>query len=277
MAKRLITASSKHSSYRTADEQKRKNPGAVRIAKKRAVQRGISVNVLPSLLLLEQHLLEEGTMVEKKKVAVSDSKNGTENYEERQIVIDIPPTVLSAFRGMFSPLQTYRFRLTRTASIISSGGGTLVLATGIYPSQFSQYSALSMLFSESRLIRTCIEYMPCASNAVTGASAYATLPGVFASAFDPAQYGGSTFVYADMQQRPGCVNFHSQVTARKVTNVCTMNRSQRLWSNIGQSSGTDPYGGNAGAWLVGAANNISPSTTYFYYVITADYEFKGLY
>lgn len=277
MAKRHMTASSKHSSYRTADEQKRKNPGAVRIAKKRAVQQGNSAIVLPSLLLLEQHLLEEGTVVEKKKVAVSDSKNGTDSYIEKSIVIDIPPTVLSAFRGMFSPLKTYRFRLTRAASIISSGGGTLVLATGIYPSQFSQYSALSMLFSESRLIRTCIEYMPISSNAQTGATTYATEPGAFASAFDPAQYGGSTFVFADIQRRPGTVNFHSQITARKVTNVCTMNRSQRLWSNIGQSSGTDPYGGNAGAWLVASAGNISPSTSYFYYVITADYEFKGLY
>jgi hypothetical protein len=149
MAKRLMTASSKHSSYRTADEQKRKNPGVVRIAKKRAAQQGLSVQVLPSISLLEQHLLEEGTMVEKKKVVVSDNKNGTDNHSSISYVIDIPPTVLSAFRGMFSPLQTYRFRLTRTASIISSGGGTLVLATGIYPSQFSQYSALSMLLGVS--------------------------------------------------------------------------------------------------------------------------------
>jgi hypothetical protein len=277
MAKRLITASSKHSSYRTADEQKRKNPGAVRIAKKRAVQQGIAGNVLPSFLLLEQHLLEEGTMVEKKEEVVSDNKNGTDTYKKQQVVIDISPTVLSAFKGMFSPNKTYRFRLTRVASLVTSGGGTMNLATGVYPGQFDQYAALSILFSQSRMIRTQIDYMLLAANAQTSATTYATIPGVFVVAFDQSQYGGTTYLYNQLQRRAGAVQFTSFYTGKKVSNRYTVKRSSRLWSNIAVQTGTDPYGGNVGAWCICLANVASTTTTYWEYLITADYEFTGLY
>jgi hypothetical protein len=249
----------------------------VRIAKKRAVQQGVSVNALPSFLLLEQHLSEEGTVVEKKKAVVSDNKNGADTYVGQSYVIDIPPTVLSVFRGMFSPNKTYRFRLTRTAAVVTSGGGTMSLATGVYPGQFDQYTALSILFSQSRLIRTSIEYMLLAPLAQTSATVYAALPGVFVSAFDPAQYGGTTYLYNQLQRRPGCKQFTSTFTGRKVTNVYTTKRDSRLWSNIAVQTGTDPYGGNVGAWCIALANVASTTTQYWEYLITADYEFTALY
>lgn len=277
MAKRLITTSRKNSSYRTADEQKRKNPGAVRIAKKRTAQRGISVDVLPALLNLEQHLQDEGTLVEKKKAVVSDNKNGTDTYLRNDVVIDIPPTVLSAFKGMFNSNKTYRFRLTRVASIVTSGGGTMGLATGVYPGQFDQYTALSILFSQSRLIRTKIEYMLLAPIAQTSSTTYAAIPGVFVSAFDQSQYGGTSYLYSQLQRRAGAVQFTSTFTGKKVSNTYTTKRDSRLWSNIAVQSGTDPYGGNVGAWCISLANVGSTTLAYWEYLITADYEFTGLY
>jgi hypothetical protein len=274
VAKRHTTSSSKHSSYRTADEQKRKNPGAVRIAKKRAVQQGISIDVLPSLLLLEQHLLEEGTVVEKKKVVISDNKDGTDTYQPLQVVIDIPPTVLSAFRGMMNPNKSYRFRLTRTASLVTSGSGTLSLSTGIYPSQFTQYTALALLFGESRLISTDIKYVNACSQAQTASTTYANLPIVAAAVFDPVQYGGTVVSYSDIQKRPGVKDMTSNFTGRIVS--LRYKAKRRQFSDITSQGSTDPYGGNAGAWCIGFSFAGSPSTTYFNYIISAIYEFTAV-
>jgi len=227
--------------------------------------------------LVEKHLLKECTTIEiKKPSSVEDGKNGTDTYKVTNYVVDIPPTVLNAFKGMFSPNKTYRFRLTRVASIVTSGGGTLSLATGVFPGQFDQFTALSILFQQSRLIRTSIDYMLLAPQAGTSATTFATLPAVAVSAFDQAQYGGTTYLYNQLQRRAGCVQFVSTYTGLKVSNVYTVKKGERLWSAIGVQAGTDPFGGNAGAWCVSVANVATPSTAYWEYLITADYEFTQL-
>lgn len=228
--------------------------------------------------LLQQHLVDECATVETKKTLTTDeAKNGHDTYKTVSYVVEIPPTVLSAFKGMFSPGKTYRFRMTRVASIVTSGGGTMALATGVYPGQFDQYTALAILFAQSRLIRTSIDYMLLAPQSQTAATTYATLPGVFVSAFDPAQYGGTTYLYNQLQRRAGCKQFVTSFTGNKITNTYTTPKNQRLWSNIATQSSTDPYGGNAGAWCIALANVASTSTAYWEYLITADYEFTSLY
>lgn len=254
--------------------RKPKVSGVKHGSEKKQLVVNMSPQAFSSLQLVESHLQEENTVVVRKKTETKG--DGHDTYENLSYVIDIPPTVMNAFKGMFSPNQIYRFRMTRTASVVTSGGGTMSLATGVYPGQFDQYTALSILFSQSRLVQTKIDYMLLASQAQTQSTVYSTLPGVFVSAFDPAQYGGSTQLYQQVQRRPGCVQFATSYTGKKITNFYKV-KEPRLWSNIATQSGTDPYGGNAGAWLIALANVASTTTTYWQYVITADYEFTALY
>lgn len=244
-----------------------------------AVARSTSIGTPHDTLgKLEDYISSEcATLEVKRALSTEDLKNGVDTFKSVNYVIDVPPLVLDAFKGMFEPNKTYRFRLTRVASIVSSGGGTMSLATGVYPGQFDQYTALSILFAQSRLIRTSIDYMLLAPTAQTSATTYACIPGVFVSAFDQAQYGGTTYLYNQLQRRAGCINFTTAYTGKKVTNSFTVKKSERLWSNIGVQTGTDPYGGNAGAWCIALANVASPALAYWEYLITADYEFTTLY
>jgi hypothetical protein len=222
---------------------------------------------------LEQHLDEECAILTpvKRVLSAEENKNGYDTFVRKEYVVDISPTVRNAFKGMFEPNKTYRFRLTRVASIVTSGGGTLALATGVYPGQFDQYTALSILFGQSRLIRTSIEYM-LLINTIGSTS----IPAVAVSAFDTAQYGGTTYLYNQLQRRAGCKQLVTSYTGNEVMNSYTTKKSARLWSDIAVQTGTDPFGGNSGAWCIAFANAASATTSYYEYLISADYEFTSL-
>lgn len=244
------------------------------------IERKVVPRVIPTdaLAKLDEYISTDCATLETKRVLTPEElKNGVDTYRTINYVVDIPPIVLNAFKGMFEPNKTYRFRLTRVASIVTSGGGTMSLSTGVYPGQFDQYTALAILFAQSRLIRTSIDYMLLAPTTQVSATVYASLPAVAVSAFDQAQYGGTTYLYNQLQRRAGCVQFTTAYTGKKVTNTFTVKKSERLWSNIAVQTGTDPYGGNAGAWCIAIANVASTSLPYWEYVITADYEFTTLY
>lgn len=182
--------------------------------------------------------------------------------------VEYNPAALKVARSVFLPGKIYTFRCVRTATITSSGSGTLQLATSVLPSQFNEYSALAVLFTEARLKSTRIHlsfYSSGASPAVTG----------YCSSFDPTNISTvPTFAYAVAQ--PGMKlwsNFGP--LAGTHTNEWHV-RSPRPWSAItATGSGTDPVSGVAGSWYHSISTPTTASAVVGVYVIEAEYQFRN--
>lgn len=192
--------------------------------------------------------------------------------EGKEVVKTMPPTILplsmvSVAKSVFTPGKTYRIRTIRIATLVSSGAGTMNLATQISPSNMSQFSALSALFGECRLHSTRVHIVM--RTPVGG-------PVPLAVAFNPTAIAGfsppsSTFVC----ELPGAkiLNTWNTVSSPRLT---WSSKQTRPWSvTTSTSTATDPVGGIAGAWCYSLVAAVSGAVNIADYLIECDYEFRN--
>jgi hypothetical protein len=133
----------------------------------------------------------------------------------------------------------------------------------------SEYSAVSALFLECRLMSTRITYAMYA----TGNSPTTTI-GV-CIAFDPSnQSTGPTFTYAC--QQPGAKLFNTNSGAFLHCKNSWRGDGKRPWSyTIASSAGTDPVGGSIGTWYTSLSGTTTASQNLGTYLIECDYELRN--
>ncbi len=210
-----------------------------------------------------------------------DSKaDGREN-----LVVKVSPiseeqkVALLNMQPMFSTSNSvYRIRLTRSASLTTSGGGSMALATAVHPSQFDQYTQLSALFNKARLLRTRIQLSPLINpNSSSGGST--TYAGAsFAVGFNPRAGAGAspTTTVAECIRVPGCKIYSPTQMTKTLVSEYAFPKPQP-WSTISANSGSsDPIGGVPGYWMNVALTTATASTSYVLYLIEAEYEFSNL-
>jgi hypothetical protein len=183
------------------------------------------------------------------------------------------PEVLKTLKAsVFTPGKTYRFRLSRSAGLTSSGTGTLQLATAVLPSNFEEYTPLSGLFEECRLISTRIKYA-FLSNGTTPVNV------TFASCFDPSGTSSTVPSFTNTIQFPGCkICPLTQTVPTGLTNSWKQRGVPRSWSLVTTTdSGTDPVGGALGCWYHSIFANTTNSSLVAVYLIECDYEFRNVY
>jgi hypothetical protein len=206
--------------------------------------------------------------------AVDTKAQGTEVH--RAPVLEDPEYSLSSLtllKGMLLNVygtKPFRFRMSRTASLATSGAGAMALATLIYPSQFDQFSAIGAIFQEARLHSARIQY-----------TLLATLSGIsnacFVTAYNPSAETGYTITTSAVTRLPNCKLFSTANTNWPVRLVAKLPRN-RPWSNIAASStGFDPFGGTVGAFCHVIMNTASNSTSYLQYLIEAEYDVRSMY
>lgn len=185
--------------------------------------------------------------------------------------------VIRAMAPAFASSKTvYSIRMTRAASLTSSGGGAMALATPVYPSQFDQYTQLSPLFSECRIrkVRMQLTCLPNPNAATVGTTDL--IGGSFALAFNPRPGGTSpTTSITDVLRLPGCRVFNPFTNGRQVL-VYKFPKVYPWSLTAGTGGGTDPIGGTSGFFCNVALNTITASRAYMLYLIEAEYEFRGL-
>lgn len=238
------------------------------IKKKSAVEQKSSPN-------LNQLIESLSDMKVELKVGVKgvSTVNGTDLCKDSPYIIDIPPALGNALSSVFSGNKTYRFRLMRTATLVTSGAGVMNLVTRVYPSQFDQYGALSLLFNECRLRTTSIRYTGDIAPGVT-----TVVQGTWASAFDPSASSlvGTSHTFTSALRLPKAKTWSLIMSKWPVSN--SFRQSLRPWSAvIATSTGSDPVGGVEGAWVHCVDGTVSASATYLTYVILADYEFRNVH
>jgi len=69
-----------------------------------------------------------------------------------------PPSLLTAFRGLFSAQSGYKFMLHSSSTQASIGGGVFLGYLAWTPSAFSEWSALSALFDECKLLSSHVTW-----------------------------------------------------------------------------------------------------------------------
>lgn len=214
------------------------------------------------------------------KVDPSDLKTTGESHGDEKTVafqIEVPkslfgtPQLRAAFASQFKSGKTWRMRLVRTAALVTSGAGLMNLATGVFPSQFDQYTQLTLLFRECRLTRTSIEY-----TSYIPAGDTTTIAAVFATGFDPVNPSSSpTSTFTSTLRLQNSKTFCSVSTKWPVHNSYKSNI--KVWSLVNSSgTATDPMGGVSGVWFHNINGAGSNTKTYLQYVIYADYEFRNL-
>jgi len=178
----------------------------------------------------------------------------------------VPPSLLTVAQSVFTPGKTYRIRTIRTATLVASGGGTMLLATAIYPSQMSQYAALNALFRECRLHSTRIHYT--FRTPVGG-------PVTMVSAFDPSSSGGTPASATYVLEYAGARTMNTWNTISSPT-LQWKSKVPRPWSTVPSSaSGSDPMGGVSGAWYHALLSAVSGAASIADYYIECDYEFRN--
>jgi hypothetical protein len=164
--------------------------------------------------------------------------------------------------------KSFTLRMSRTATLSTSGTGTMALSTAIYPSQFAQYSLVSDLFTEARLVRSRIQL---ADNQTSVGTVYRVS---VMSAFHPTDTGAVTVSAATASQLPGCKLYSLANTNWPVTNS-TPRLASRPWCKMTSTgSGTDLASGVQGAWWHVLVNTGPVSTNILTYIIEAEYEFR---
>jgi len=181
------------------------------------------------------------------------------------VKIPIAPSFLKLARSVFAPGKTYRMRLSRLATLTTSGAGAFAGATSLIISNFAESSAVNALFDECRVWGTRIHY------AMLGFSGF-TNSGMISS-FDPSN--ASTVPTAALAaQIPGAKIFPIFAVARVSNEWRT--RTARPWSIISNTdSGTDPVGGSLGTWYHVLVNNINATVGFAQYILEVDYEFRN--
>jgi len=206
-------------------------------------------------------------------LAADDGKgrpDGVENVQKPEQYL-ANPSVLAMSKSVFLPGKSWRLRLTRSASLSTSSGGTMSLATAVYPSQFSQYGGLSNLFSQARLISTRITYVMKTSTS--------TSPVPLMSAFDPnSSYSTPTYVQAQAIVGSKPLNTWNNNGPWSTLTNHWKSPAPRPWSTLAASgSGTDPLSGVIGSWYHVLGDTGPTSAIVAYYLIEADYEFRNQY
>jgi len=209
------------------------------------------------------------TQEEEKKT----STDGIDTYVIKRCIVDVPPSLMLALSSVFSGNKTYRFRLTRNATLVTSGAGSMNLSTSLYPSQFDQYAALAALFNQARLRSTRITYTGMIAPGVTTVA-----QGSFCSAMDPSNSAliAPSYTYTLATRLPKCKVFSLIQSKWPVSNFYKF--GPRPWSTITASaSGSDPIGGVEGAWIHSINATVGASATYLSYLIICDYEFRNVH
>lgn len=201
---------------------------------------------------------------------------GEETVLRRSLVVDppIPLPTLSLMKGMFAGFasKSFHIRLTRVATLTSSGAGAMALVTTVPPSQFDQYSALSLLFQECRIRSTRISL---ASN-LNFDQTTPPAGGAMAVAFNPSAVVGTTVTISTVMRLPKS-KLYSLTQGNWPVTLQFRYPKGMPWSNVtGGSGGVDPLGGIRGAWCNVAMTTLSNSIVYLTYCIEADYEFRSL-
>lgn len=209
----------------------------------------------------------------------NDSKSeGKEIPLSKSVVLNPEQMVaIKAMSSVFSTSNTvYTVRMSRAASLTTSGGGAMALATAVYPSQFDQYTQLSPLFSEARIrhVRIQLTCLPNPFAATVGTSDL--IGGWFAVAFNPRPGGASpTTSIAEVTRLPGCKIYNPFTNGKQVLSYRFPKNYP--WSLInGTGGGTDPIGGTSGYFANVALSTVTASRSYLGYLIEAEYEFRGL-
>jgi hypothetical protein len=203
----------------------------------------------------------------------SKSERRAEGRETMAPIISlppIPPSTLTVAKSVFAPGRTYRFRLTRTAIIASSGAGLMQLATSIAPSGMAEYSAVNALFLECRLRSTRIQYC------FRSAGGDIKLVG-FVSSFDPSNYSvAPTFQYACQQPGAKLMSLFQTSSSPAPHNEWAPRGVLRPWSTVAATpGGTDPMGGLVGTWYHSIDTATTASSNVATYLIECDYEFRN--
>lgn len=167
--------------------------------------------------------------------------------------------------------KIYPIRMNRAATLTTGGGGTMNLSTPVFPSQFDQYTQIQNLFQYCRLKRIRIEYQPNISPANSTA-----IPAVMAIGFQSAFSGAGTptFLGALRLQNSRCLS--SAQTNWPVVIEYKPPRDMPWSITANNGSGSDPLGGSPGQFWHCVNGAVSASTTYFTYIMYADYEFRLL-
>ncbi len=214
-------------------------------------------------------------------IGITDSKQeGKENsIIKEEKLTDEQRLSIGAMSSLFATSNTvYSIRLTRSATLTTSGGGTMALATPVHPSQFDQYTQLSALFNKCRLLRTRIQLSTVINpnSSSSGSTSYAGA--TFACAFNPRAGAGAspTTSTSECIRTPGCKIYSPCTLARPLVLSYKFPRGQP-WSIVSANSGSsDPIGGVSGYWINCALTTATASTTYMLYLIEAEYEFSNL-
>jgi len=192
----------------------------------------------------------------------------TEKSLNHVVAIYAEPSLIKMIRSLYRPGATYEFKLNKASTVTSSAGGVVQLATPVYPSTMSEYTALAAIFDESRLISTRIQ--------VGGYSNGTTpVPTPLAISFDPSNVSSAPS-YGLAVSIPGVKVYNIFQTAGRITNSWKKIGEKRPFSLISASgTGTDPVGGNIGTWYLSCAAVTTFSVPVFTYNVEAIYEFRN--
>lgn len=190
----------------------------------------------------------------------------------------IPPSSLLLMKSMFlgGANKSVKFRLSRVATLTTSGAGAMALLTLVYPQTFDQYGTLAALFSECRLVATRISYtLNLNPDQATGGTS-GVVGGAFMTAFNPTAITGSTATVASVSRLPKSKMFCTANTNWPIKLIAKAPRNN-VWSAVtAGSSGSDPLGGIRGGWCHVALSTLSNSVAYLVYCLEAEYEFRCL-
>lgn len=238
------------------------------MASKSTKSKAVKLNVdLSSDAFDLSHISQAITLLKAGEEEVKTAPIGREIPNEKSVAMLIPqPSLLAVAQSVFTPGKVYRIRTVRVATLVSSGGGTMLLATSINPQQMSQASSLTALFGECRLHSTRIRYV---FRSPTGG------PNTMISAFDPSNNGVSPASAVAVMQIPGArpLNTWNTITSPMLSWKA---KQPRPWSRTSASTtGTDPVGGTAGCWLHALSTAVSGAINVADYHIECDYEFRN--
>lgn len=214
------------------------------------------------------------------KVVATEDKSSPNGYEKRLSMVapEYPPSMMVMMRGVMSGYGTkvFQFRMSRTAALVTSGTGAMALVTNVNPSQFDQFTQLSLLFSEARLKSAKISYSLLVNPYAEAAGTSSILGGSMVSAWNAAATASSTASTATVTRLPNCKIFSINNTNWPVTLRGNVQKN-RPWSSISSTStGIDPVGGIEGGFYHVFMTPVSSATSYFQYILECVYELRNM-
>jgi len=187
---------------------------------------------------------------------------------------EYPPSLKVLAAGMMSGFanKVFKFRMSRTASLVTSGAGGMALTTYVYPSLFDQYASLVNLFQEARLINCQISYA-----LVQNMDVSTIIGGSFVTAFNPSAVNATAAPLVSTVTRLPNMKMFSTANQNWPIKLKARVQKNMPWCRIEATpAGADPMGGVRGFFCHVFMNTVSPSTTYFQYVMEAEYELRSL-